>query len=185
MSLLVVGIGVALLTVPALCVTGALGPKASVRVACAAATAGIWLLGIGVLLTASPLLVWWHDQGEASGVDLGHVSPGGPWAWMASGMVGGVGASWLIGFLRHSARARRRAALPAWAATAVLHDDHAGGDAGLAAGHCGDVPTHRVERLGGRGGLDARSGDQHRGEREAEGGDGGDSRVGTRHVQLR
>lgn len=132
MSLLIVGIGVALLTVPALCATSALGPRARVRAACASATAGIWLLGIGVLLTASPLLLWWHDQGEVSAVDLGHLAPGGPWAWMASGVIGGVGASWLFRFFHQSACARRRASLPPWAAITVLHDHLAGAEVRVA-----------------------------------------------------
>lgn len=132
MSLLVIGIGVALLTMPALSATSALGPKARVRIACASATAGIWLVGIGVVLTASPLLLWWHDQGEVAAVDLGHLSPGGPWAWMASGVLGAVGASWIVGFFRQSARARRRASLPLWAATTVLHDDLAGAEVRVA-----------------------------------------------------
>lgn len=132
MSLVVIAIGVALLTMPALSAATALGPKARVRTACASATAGIWLVGIGVVLTASPLLWWLHDRGEVSAVDLSHLSPGGPWAWMAGGIVGGVGASWLIGFLRHSASLRRRAALPTWAARHVDHDEHAGAEVRVA-----------------------------------------------------
>lgn len=126
MSLLVIGIGVALLTVPALSARSALGPTARVRTACVSATIGISLLGVGTLLTASPLLLSWHDQGEVSAVGLGHLSPGGPWAWSAAGVLGGVGASGLLSFLRQSGRARRRAKLPPWAATALLHDEIAG-----------------------------------------------------------
>lgn len=132
MSLLVIGLGAVLLTVPAISARSALGPKARVRAACASAASGIWLLGIGALLTASPLLLWWHDQGELSRVDLGHLSPGGPWAWSASGVLAGLGASWLIGFLRGSSRARRRAALPRWAATEVLHEELAGAEVRVA-----------------------------------------------------
>lgn len=132
MSLVVIGIGVALLTMPALSARSELGPKAQVRTACASATAGIWLVGIGSVVTASPLLLWWHDQGEVSAVDISHLSPGGPWAWIAGAIVGGVGASWLIGFFRHSAKLRRRAALPPWAARHVHHDEHAGAEVRVA-----------------------------------------------------
>lgn len=126
MSLLVIGIGVALLTMPALSARSALGPTARVRTACVSATVGICLLGVGTLFTASPLLLWWHDEREVSAVGLGHLSPGGPWAWSAAGVLGGVGASGLVSFLRQSGRARRSARLPPWAATALLHDEFTG-----------------------------------------------------------
>lgn len=132
MSLLIFGIGVALFTVPALSAKSALGPKARVRAACASATAGMWLVGIGTMLTASPLLLWWHDQGEVSTVGIGHLSPGGPWAWSASGLLGGIGASWLIEFLRLSALSRRRALLPPWVTAELGHDELVGAEVRVA-----------------------------------------------------
>ncbi len=132
MSLLVVGLGVVLLTVPALSARSALGPKARVRAACASAAGGIWLLGVGIVLTASPLLLWRHNEGELSRVDLGHLSPGGPWAWSASAVLALAGAGWLIDFLRGSGRARRRAALPRWAAKSILHEELAGAEVRVA-----------------------------------------------------
>ena len=90
------------------------------------------MLGVGTLLTASPLLLSWHDQGELSRVDIGHLSPGGPLAWSASAVLAGLGASWVLSFLRRSGRARRRAALPRWAATEVLHEALAGAEVRVA-----------------------------------------------------
>jgi hypothetical protein len=130
--LVVIGLGAVLLTVPAISARSALGPKARVLAACASAVSGIWMLGVGTLLTASPLLLSWHDQGELSRVDIGHLSPGGPVAWSASAVLAGLGASWVLSFLRRSGRARRRAALPRWAATEVLHEDLAGAEVRVA-----------------------------------------------------
>ena len=132
MTFVVIGIGIALLTLPALCATNALGPKQRVRTACASVVLGIWLVGTGALLTASPLLLWWHDPREVSIVDFGHLSPGGLWVWLASGLVGGVGTCLLIAFLQSSIRARRRAVFPAWAAKKVIYDELAGAEVRVA-----------------------------------------------------
>lgn len=126
MSLIVVAIGISLLTIPALTSKGALAPPAQVRTACVAAVTGMWLLWLGSLLTASPLLLWWHDGLSVSSVRIAHLSPGGPWAWTAGGVGGGIGASCIVGTLRRTIRARRRAALPRWAADTCAHDASAG-----------------------------------------------------------
>ncbi len=126
MSLFVVAVAIALLTVPALAARSSMGPTARVRTACLTAVGGMGLLGFGTLLTASPLLLWWHDEGEVSRLGLRHLSPGGPLAWTASGLICGLGVSWIIGVARQSVAARRRASLPVWAAVSVLHDDGAG-----------------------------------------------------------
>lgn len=132
MSLVVIAIGISLLTVPALTARGSLAPPAQVRTACVAAVTGMCLLGIGTLVTASPLLVWWHDGTAVSGAAIDHLSPGGPLAWTVGGIVGGLGASWIAGVLRRTTTARRRAALPRWAADTFAHDASAGAEVRVA-----------------------------------------------------
>lgn len=132
MSLIVVAIGILLLTVPALTARSSLAPPVQVRTACLAAATGMWLLGIGTLLTASPLVLWWHDGPAVSRVGLSHLSPGGPWAWTAGGVVAGLGASWIVGALRRTTSARGRAALPRWAADTFAHDASAGAEVRVA-----------------------------------------------------
>ncbi|MDW3178683.1 MAG: hypothetical protein R8J94_14930 [Acidimicrobiia bacterium] len=132
MSLIVIAIGISLLTVPALTAKGSLAPPAQVRTACVAAVAGMWLLWLGSLLTASPLLLWWHDGLSVSSVGIAHLSPGGPWAWTAGGIGGGIGASYIVATLRRTIRARRRAALPRWAADTFAHDASAGAEVRVA-----------------------------------------------------
>lgn len=132
MSLLVIGIGVALLTVPALSAISALGPKERVRAACISATVGISLLVAGSLLMASPMLLWWNHQNEVSATDFGHLSPGGPWAWSAAGALGCVGLGRLVSFFHQNRSARRRAKLPSWAAIAFIYDELAGAEVRVA-----------------------------------------------------
>ncbi len=124
MSLLLVGFGVALLTVPALVAHSKLSPPVQVRAACFAAVGGLWVVGIGTFLVASPLLMWWHDGGEVTRLGFSHISPGGPLAWIAGGGLGGLGATWLFGSVRRAIILRQRAALPRWAAGVIHHDDH-------------------------------------------------------------
>ncbi len=132
MSLFVVAVSIALLTVPALAARSSMGPTARVRTACLSAVGGMGLLGFGTLLSASPLLLWWHDEGEMSGLGLRHLSPGGPLAWAASALICGLGLSWIIGVANRSVTARRRASLPVWAAVSILYDDGACGEVRVA-----------------------------------------------------
>ncbi len=132
MSLAVVAIGVVLLSVPALTARGELGPRAQVLAACLSTASGICLLGVGAILTASPLWLRWHAPRDAPAVGLGHLAPGGPWVWTASGLAFVVGFSWLIVGLRQTVVARRRASLPEWAATSAEHDECAGADVRVA-----------------------------------------------------
>ncbi|NND02250.1 MAG: M56 family metallopeptidase [Acidimicrobiia bacterium] len=120
MSLLVIGVGLALLTIPLFTADAALSPSARVRLACISATGGFWLVGVGVAFMAIPLLLWWHNNSEASSVDLGHLAPGGPWIWGTSAVLAGHGTIWLIRFSYECLTARRRAALPLWATTKVI-----------------------------------------------------------------
>jgi len=131
-SLLVVGLGVLLLSVPALTAYSRLGPAARVRAACVSALAGIWVLGAGTMLTALPLVMVWHDGEEATGFGLTHLSPGGPMAWAAGGALGGLGVAWVLTTLGHAFWARRRAALPRWAAESAAHDEGAGAEVRIA-----------------------------------------------------
>lgn len=132
MSLIVIVIGVVLLSVPALVTRGSLSPAVRVRTACAAAALGMWIVGIGIVLAASPLSLRWHHGPDPSSVGLMHLSPGGPLAWAACGVVGVIGASWLLSTLRRSIQARRRAYLPRWAAESVRHDAAAGAEVRVA-----------------------------------------------------
>lgn len=132
MSLLVVALGVALLSVPALTASSRIGPAARVRTACLSAVAGIWVLGAGTMLTALPLVMVWHDGEEATSFGLTHLSPGGPIAWAAGGALGGVGVAWIVTTMNHARRARRRAALPRWAAESAGHDERAGAEVRIA-----------------------------------------------------
>jgi len=123
LSLLIIIVGIALLTVPALAVRGQVGPAARVRTACLAVTAGIWAVGIGTLFTALPLVVVWHDGQQASGSELSHLAPGGQLAWAAGAVAAGLGATWLVDSVHRVSATRRRATLPRWAAESVRHDD--------------------------------------------------------------
>ncbi len=125
MSLLVALVGVALLSVPALATRLAIGPSARVRVACLAAAAGVAVLGVGLGLAASPLILWWHDGRAARGLGLRHLSPGGPLAWLIAGILAGLGSWWVLGTLRYAAIARRRTSLPRWAADSFAYDEYA------------------------------------------------------------
>ena len=128
MTVLLVTLGVVLLTVPAVAAYSSIEPSARVRTACIAATAGIWILSAGVILTATPLVMVWHDGPEATGLGLTHLSPGGPLAWAAGGVLGGLGVARTLSGLRHVVTTRRRASLPRWAAESVHHDDIAGAE---------------------------------------------------------
>lgn len=128
MSLVVVVTGIALLTVPAITAHGSLAPPAQVRTACLAAGSGLSMLGIGAILTASPLVLRWHDGSDASRLGLTHLSPGGPWVWAAGAVGAGLVAGSIAGALRRTVRARRRAALPRWASESTTHDDCAGAE---------------------------------------------------------
>lgn len=128
MNLLIVMVGVVLLTVPAAAVNSRIEPSARVRIACLAATVGIWVLVTGTALTASPLIMVWHDGQETTGLGLTHLSPGGPLAWAAGGVLGGLALTWVASGLRRVFTTRRRAALPRWAAESVHHDNTAGAE---------------------------------------------------------
>lgn len=132
MSLLIVTVGVVLLTVPAAAAHCRIEPSARVRIASLAATAGIWVLVTGTVLTATPLVMFWHDGQEATGLGLTHLSPGGPLAWAAGGLLGGLAVTWIANSLRRIFTARRRAALPRWAAESVHHDETAGAEIRIA-----------------------------------------------------
>lgn len=74
----------------------------------------------GLLLAASPLAIWIHDRGETAAAGLGHLSPGGPLAWaLAAGVVAVAGFGFASALFR-ARSARRRAALPRWAAYEVI-----------------------------------------------------------------
>ena len=132
MSLLVVSLGVLLLSGPALTAHSRLSPAARVQTACVSALAGILVFGAGTMLTALPLVMVWHDGEEATGFGLTHLSPGGPMAWAAGGALGGLGVTWVLTTLSHAFRARRRAALPRWAAESATHDEGAGAEVRIA-----------------------------------------------------
>lgn len=132
MSVIIIMIGVGLLSLPAVTTRGSLAPSDRVRLACGAAVAGMALLAIGSLITASPLLLQLHhDLGPTRGA-IGHLSPGGPWAWAAGGTLGAVGASRALRAVARAVRGRRRASLPRWASVSAAHDDCAGAEVRVA-----------------------------------------------------
>ena len=105
MSLLVVLAGVVLLSVPAITTTTRLTSEAKARLSCAAIACGSVVVGFGLAITASPLLILWHDGEPIGGAS--HLSPGGRWAWMASAVLVGLAAT-LIGNAVHATLTRRR-----------------------------------------------------------------------------
>lgn len=117
MSLLLAGIGIALLTVPAAVVRSRVGPALKVRTASVAIVTGFAAVLAGLAFAAVPLLVRLHD-GRASLEHQGalnHLSPAGPGAWLGAAVVAG-GGFWLAGrSVVRSRRARRKARIPAWA----------------------------------------------------------------------
>ncbi len=127
-----VTVGVAMLTVPAAAAHCRIEPSARVRIASFAAAAGIWVLVTGTVVTATPLVMFWHDGQETTGLGLTHLSPGGPVAWAAGGLLGGLAVTWIASSLRHIFAARRHAALPRWAAESVHHDETAGAEIRIA-----------------------------------------------------
>lgn len=122
MSLLLAGVGVLLLTVPLLAVQGQLFSPAQVRISCVAIVGGALLIGAGSAVAAVPLLVWVHDGREVSQHLFSRVSPGGPFAWLLGTIVVGAGGYWLGSSVCGARRARKRAALPRWAAVAFEVD---------------------------------------------------------------
>ena len=132
MSLIIAAVGVVLLTAPAIVARLHVDPASQVRLACTAASAGMWTLAVGVVLTASPLVMRWHDGAEIDAAAVSHVSPGGRWAWAAAAMVAGAGVAWGVGSLRRSLALRHRARLPRWAADTCIPDAHAGAEVRLA-----------------------------------------------------
>jgi Zn-dependent protease with chaperone function len=131
-SLVIAAIGVVLLTAPALVARLRMDPASQVRLACTAASAGIWTLAIGIVLTASPLIMWWHDGADVDAVAARHVSPGGPWAWAAAAILAAAGVTWTVRSLHRSITVRRRAGLPRWAAHAFMRDADAGAEVRVA-----------------------------------------------------
>lgn len=132
MSLLVVGLGIALLSVPALAASSRIGPALRVRAACVSAIAGIWILGAGAALTALPLVMVWRHGAETTWYQFTHLSPGGPVAWSASGVLSGIGVTWIVATVSQAVRTRRRAALPRWAVESAGHNELAGAEVRIA-----------------------------------------------------
>lgn len=122
MSLLVIITGVALLSIPAVASTARLTPALKVRASCAAITFGFIVVGVGLAITASPLIIVWHDGEPIDGV--AHLSPGGTWAWAASAALGFLGAIVATGAVRSTLRRRRRIYLASSLVPAVLHNRH-------------------------------------------------------------
>lgn len=126
MSLLLVGIGVALLTVPAAAVHSSVGAALTVRTASTAIVAGFSAVLAGLVLAAVPLLIRLHD-GQASMEHQGaidHLSPVGLGGWLAAAALAAWGTALAARSMLRSGRARRRARIPSWAhsqSTSALH----------------------------------------------------------------
>ena len=119
MSLSIVAIGILLLSLPAAATRLTLGPATQVRLACVSVTSGIATLGVGAVLAASPLVMWWRHGDEIQGISVSQLSPGGPWAWAAAGVLAALGSIWCVDSVRRTYNMRRQAALPRWAAASV------------------------------------------------------------------
>lgn len=132
MSLIIAVLAVCLLSLPALVATGALAPAARVRIACGAAVSGMSLLGVAMLIAASPLLLRLHHELESTRGALSHLSPGGPWVWVAGAVFAVAGASWVMKAVRRAITARRRAALPRFASVSTAYDEYAGAEVRIA-----------------------------------------------------
>lgn len=114
MSFLAIGLGLALLAIPALIVRGRLSPVTTARTASAAIVSGFAAFGAGLALTASPLIVWVHEGTTVPG--LGHISPGGPWVWTISWVTLLLATARATSLLFRTRRQRSRASIPVWAA---------------------------------------------------------------------
>ncbi len=106
MSLLVVIAGVMLLSVPAVAIETQLTAEDKVRMSCAAIACGSAVVAVGLALTASPLLILWHD-GEPIG-EVSHLSPGGRWAWAAGATLVVLAATVASNAVRATLAGRRR-----------------------------------------------------------------------------
>lgn len=120
MSLLVVLAGVVLMSVPAVATATRLTSEAKVRLSCAAIACGSAVVGLGLVITASPLLILWHDGEPISG--LSHLSPGGRWAWAAAAALVVLAATLASNSVRATLTRRRRVHAASQLGSAVHHD---------------------------------------------------------------
>ena len=120
MSFLVVLAGLVLMSVPAVATATRLTPEAKVRLSCAAIAWGSAVVGLGLAITASPLLILWHDGEPINGIS--HLSPGGRWAWAAAAVLVALAAMLASNSVRATLARRQRVHAASLLASTVRHD---------------------------------------------------------------
>lgn len=122
MSLVVLLLAAGLLAAPLAVVSSGLNPAAKVRVGCATIVSGLTVAAFGLTLSASPLLVLWHDENRGHWGTADHIAPGGLLAWSAAAAAAAIGLAITSNAVVRTHRSRRRARFPRWAATAILSE---------------------------------------------------------------